>query len=611
VQHTAADLADRLGAQIESLVRELLPEGKRAGNEWCVGSINGESGSSLKIHLIGDKSGVWKDFAGDDGGDALDLIAAVKSCDIGTAMREARQFLGIADEPAARKVKVYKNPERPEGLRRFEGVGPVVAWLRSHGISDAVAAEYRVYAQGDDTLVFPFFHDNNIIHIQYRGLSEKKFWASKDTKPALFGWQAIPRRARDVVICEGMKDALSWREYGFPALSVPSGGGRKQAAWIEVEYDRLARFDKIYVSMDSDDTGHEGADEIVERLGRHRCFVVKLPTGYNDVNDCLTGNKGADKAVPAEVIKACVRNARTLDPKTLVNVADFSAEIVEHFYPPSGRPRGIQMPFRALHGQFELAYGATTVLAGWSGSGKTTLAGQILLDAVHQEVEVCVASLEFRVPRYVGWLVRQALCTPTPEMPEIETAVQRLGEMVWAFSPSGRGEQGSATVERILETWEYSCARYGTRLLVLDNFSKLLFSGDNELSDQRRAITLITEFAVRSNTHVIVVAHSRKKMNEHERVSKLDIKGSGTITDLADNVLILSRNKKKEQALQDKRVMQELPPEESSRIEHQPDGWLAVEKNRLLGDEPVIPMWYDRPSNQYVELMRGAPVRYI
>jgi twinkle protein len=62
----------------------------------------------------------------------------------------------------------------------------------------------------------------------------------------LFGWQAIPDDARDVVICEGEIDALSWAAYGFPAMSVPyGGGGGDKQAWIESEYDRLERFERI------------------------------------------------------------------------------------------------------------------------------------------------------------------------------------------------------------------------------------------------------------------------------------------------------------------------------------------------------------------------------
>ncbi len=59
----------------EAVVKQLLPQGKRHGKEWCVGSIMGEPGQSLKICLEGEKKGRWSDFATKEGGDLLDLWA--------------------------------------------------------------------------------------------------------------------------------------------------------------------------------------------------------------------------------------------------------------------------------------------------------------------------------------------------------------------------------------------------------------------------------------------------------------------------------------------------------------------------------------------------------
>src|SRR5262249_7431979 len=71
------DVAVGLKADIERLVREILPRGRRDGAEYRVGSISGESGKSLAIHLGQDKPGIWRDFAAGIGGNVLDLVAAV------------------------------------------------------------------------------------------------------------------------------------------------------------------------------------------------------------------------------------------------------------------------------------------------------------------------------------------------------------------------------------------------------------------------------------------------------------------------------------------------------------------------------------------------------
>src|SRR4029077_1463675 len=70
----ATSIARRLGEHIISLAYDLLPGGHREGHEWRGGSVSGEPGRSLGVHLDGTKAGVWSDFATGICGDALDLV---------------------------------------------------------------------------------------------------------------------------------------------------------------------------------------------------------------------------------------------------------------------------------------------------------------------------------------------------------------------------------------------------------------------------------------------------------------------------------------------------------------------------------------------------------
>lgn len=59
----------------QSTLQQWFPNGQRIGADWCVGSLSGEAGKSLKIHIT---KGVWKDFASDEGGsDPISLYAAI------------------------------------------------------------------------------------------------------------------------------------------------------------------------------------------------------------------------------------------------------------------------------------------------------------------------------------------------------------------------------------------------------------------------------------------------------------------------------------------------------------------------------------------------------
>jgi len=96
----AGDIARMLAGRIGQLVHELLPNGRREGVEWRCGSVAGERGHSLSVHLAGRKSGVFCDFATGEGGDALDLVAAVLfRGGKAAAIAWARRWLGLGDGP--------------------------------------------------------------------------------------------------------------------------------------------------------------------------------------------------------------------------------------------------------------------------------------------------------------------------------------------------------------------------------------------------------------------------------------------------------------------------------------------------------------------------------
>ena len=70
-----ADISARLAERIDALAPHLFPAGRRVGDEFEVGDINGAPGRSLKVRLTGERAGRWCDFAAPDySGDALDLV---------------------------------------------------------------------------------------------------------------------------------------------------------------------------------------------------------------------------------------------------------------------------------------------------------------------------------------------------------------------------------------------------------------------------------------------------------------------------------------------------------------------------------------------------------
>ena len=104
---TAKEVARVLALRAEEVARYLLPQGKKEGHEWRVGSINGESGDSLGVHLTGDKAGVWCDFAVGNSGDLLNLWVQSRNLTNYEAIKEATRYLGIS-QPHFEAYKISK-----------------------------------------------------------------------------------------------------------------------------------------------------------------------------------------------------------------------------------------------------------------------------------------------------------------------------------------------------------------------------------------------------------------------------------------------------------------------------------------------------------------------
>ena len=91
----ARDISRMLAARINQVVDDLLPAGHREGHEWRAGSVAGEPGHSLGVQLVGNKAGVWADFAAGISGDALDLVRHCLGLEMSDAINWSRRWLGL------------------------------------------------------------------------------------------------------------------------------------------------------------------------------------------------------------------------------------------------------------------------------------------------------------------------------------------------------------------------------------------------------------------------------------------------------------------------------------------------------------------------------------
>jgi twinkle protein len=599
-KYSAKNIVELLNQNIERVTLYLLPNGRRKSNEWCVGSIAGEPGDSLKIRMEGSKLGVWSDFATGEAGDLLTLWCACRSVSVVVAISEVRQWLGIAPPTFTQQhrsswVKPVIENEIP--IRHDSSCGKYLTEERKLTIKTLTKFKIR---EAKNQIVFPYYVGSNLTFVKYleleRPTGKKKMRVTPNCEPCLFGWQGIPQNARSAVLVEGELDVMSLDQYGLgmAILSVPFGGGAgAKQKWIEHEFDRLSVFDEIYLCLDNDEEGQAAVQELIERLGRYRCRVVQLP--FKDANECLQAG------INVEQIKRCFENAQILDPDELKVASRYVNQVIDEFYPSSNQAIGYSLPWQKAAGKIYLRPSDLSIWTGINGHGKSQILGHVILNCMLQGAKVCIASLELKPKRLLMRLTRQASGLRQPSEQYIRAIHEWYDKHLWIFDLVG-----TAKAQRLLEVFQYARQRYGIDVFVIDSLMKCGISED-DYNAQKSLIEQLCDFKNIHDCHIHLVAHPRKQQDETKIPGKLDMKGTGSITDLADNCFSTWRNKLKEDEIN--RIGKQGPVPDSLLDKF--DCLLACDKQRNGEWEGKLALWFHQDSFQYVENRHLRPQQMV
>lgn len=591
------EIKRRLNNRAADVAEYLLPRGVREGTEWCAGDLQGNAGKSLKVRLSGPKAGTWADFAAHgESGDLIDLWCQVKRLSLVQALDDIRAYLGLERPRFEKREKAYR---RPEQLKCTEPRAAVRDYLTAERKLSADAIRAYHVAEDGRTIIFPgILPDGELasvkrLKIDRKPDGKKDTWVEADCEPVLFGWPAIDPDARTIVLTEGEIDAMTSWDYGIPALSVPfgGGGGRKQGQWIEGEYERLARFEVIYLALDMDAEGDAAAEEIANRLGRHRCRRVRLPR--KDLNACLQA--GIERAQ----ICRCFDAASSLDPPELMRAGAFADDIVNLFHPKGGVAAGYVLPWRKVADRIVFRPGEMTLWTGATGAGKSQVLSHVLVAMGEQGARVCIASLEMAPAQLLRRMVKQAGNVDRPSEGFIREIVDWLDEWLWVF-----GVVGKAGVSRILEVFEYARARYGCDVFAIDSLMRLGV-GTEDYEGQEKAVFELVSWAIENGVHLHLVAHSRKSDRTllHAIPDAEDVKGTSEIGSNAFNIIGLWRNRKLEDEIH--KATEGLERGDASlqdkvnELAEQPPIIVNVAKQRNGDWEGKFGLWFSPTTYQY------------
>lgn len=262
---------------------------------------------------------------------------------------------------------------------------------------------------------------------------------------------------------------------------------------------------------------------------------------------------------------------------------------------------GLTLPWSKTHQDVRLRDGELFVWAGKNGHGKSLLIGQVLLSILSQGGSGCELSLEMPPKRTVARLVRQACGSDDPSPEFVKMFNEWTDGALWLYDRTGT--LPPATVVALAR---YTRDRLGVTDFVVDSLMKIGIAPD-DWSSQTKFVDQLAIHARDSGQRIHLVVHPRKTGGAFrgagsDWITADDIRGPSGITDLADNVILFHRNKRKEAEAQ--------KDEPKEKIMKMADAYLTWDKQRHGEWTGTISLWYHNSSMQYVASQGDGAIPY-
>jgi twinkle protein len=342
-----------------------------------------------------------------------------------------------------------------------------------------------------------------------RTLKEKGFYAKDGFKgDELFGMNFFTAGCSKIVtITEGELDALSVAQmlkssYTNPVVSLPSATPSRKL-WENCK-DWLNSFDKIVLSVDTDEAGNAVADKIA-KLFPNKVYRVPHET-YKDANEFLQAGKGND-------FKSAWWNARKYTPENILNTTDQFLSLYndtpEHQYVETGIVALDDKILGLMQGHF-------TVIKAPTGIGKTEVMRFLEYNMLQKGVPIAAWHLEETKLRSLLGLVsydckenltRRDLIDEKKAHDRVVKSIESLtkDENFYQFY-LGDG-QGT---EELLEQIRFFREACGVRYVFFEPIQDVV-AGKNEASKEEILADLsvrLSKIAAELNVGIVTIAHT-------------------------------------------------------------------------------------------------------
>ncbi|QXV74642.1 DNA primase/helicase protein [Rhizobium phage RHEph21] len=427
--------------------------------------------------------------------------------------------------------------------------------LSKRGITEETCRKfgYQIARNFDGELVHvaPFYsiEDGSICGQKLRTQDKEFPTIGKTTDGAmLFGQQLWKQGGRKVVVTEGEIDCMSVSQMQgnkWPVVSIPNGSkSAKKALARHLEW--LCSFEEVVLMFDMDEPGRDAVSECAPLFPPGKCKVAHLP--MKDANELLVAGKGD------EIITA-IWQARDYRPDGIV---DGSAITIDMMQEPIS---GYQIRYPKLNDMIGgIREGELTLLTAGSGVGKSTLAREVAY-GLHQDHSLTIGNiyLEENLKKTAQGYIAIHNSVPLGNLRKDPSIIT---PEAWASSKADVIDQrmffydhfGSLEADSLLAKIRYLRVALGCNFVVLDHISIVVSgtegSGEGERRDIDKLMTKLRSLIEETGLGIIAIVHLKqpegKPHEEGGRVTLSQLRGSGALKQLSDNIVALERDQQGE-----------------------------------------------------------------
>jgi twinkle protein len=434
-----------------------------------------------------------------------------------------------------------------------------VQWFENRGIPEAVTTRNKIttgniFMPQDGEVVnaiqFPFYRMGECINIKYRD-HHKHFRMEGNAERILYGLDDIQEVT---VIVEGEMDKLALEVAGIPnCVSVPDGAPAEESRDYSSKFEfmenckaELETVKQFIIAVDMDPPGRRLEEELVHRLGKHRCAIVRWPTDCKDANDTLL------KYGPDEIVTR-VYGSEPPPIDGVVRVREMM-ERLERYY-DEGRKPGLHPGWQGLVKYYKVSPGEWTLVTGIPGHGKSEFLDALLVNIANDH-DWCFAiyspensSLE----EHVAKLLEKKVGLPFRGAEGFRMSKEELRQAAsWVdhhFHFLELDGETNLKLDTILDLTRELIAQHGIRGLVIDPWNELEHERPPNLTETEyisKCLSKLRLFVRHHNIHIWVVAHPTKLQKDakgnYPVPTPYDVTGSANWRNKAFNCLSVWRD---------------------------------------------------------------------